>query len=380
MTSAEHDAESISRWLADQHHDLHAGLERFLDVGTGLQAAMLYDRHSDLLDAVGSALDAEAGLSAILTPPTAEASQPEPTPDPARHRSGPSGVAAAIAAADPAIRMALRRNPVTLAVIYGDFTVQAVMILEVLDRDRDRHRALTRSHARDLVTALNLELDRAQGLEHAIALVHGRQRSRYRGRRDPHPKLDLDLDLDLVRRRARDLAHELDRDRDRDLNLNRARDLARAVIRARARALDYAGDHTFVLDRARGLAHDLDLKLDRSPWDLTLDGARVLALDFVREVSLAVGRILGVERVEHLVGLAVALVDGALDNFTRADLTHIDLSGHNLTGVRWSVSGTKWPEGTDIAVLKTRSQEIDPDTFVISAPGGPPRIPSKALP
>jgi len=39
-------------------------------------------------------------------------------------------------------------------------------------------------------------------------------------------------------------------------------------------------------------------------------------------------------------GLAAALLGGALDDFTRADLTHIDLSERDLTGMRWSDWGT----------------------------------------
>ena len=31
-----------------------------------------------------------------------------------------------------------------------------------------------------------------------------------------------------------------------------------------------------------------------------------------------------------------------------ADLSHTDLTGLDLIGVRWSVSGTGWPPGTDV--------------------------------
>ena len=48
-------------------------------------------------------------------------------------------------------------------------------------------------------------------------------------------------------------------------------------------------------------------------------------------------------------GLAAALLEGALDDFTRADLAHADLTGRDLTRralVRLGHQG--WPPGTDV--------------------------------
>ncbi len=80
------------------------------------------------------------------------------------------------------------------------------------------------------------------------------------------------------------------------------------------------------------------------------------------------GRALGVQQVE---GLAAALLEGALDDFTRADLAHTDLTGRDLTGVRWSDWGTRWPPGTDVNQLQARSREVAPGTgvYVIASPG-----------
>jgi hypothetical protein len=57
----------------------------------------------------------------------------------------------------------------------------------------------------------------------------------------------------------------------------------------------------------------------------------------------------------------MALAAGVLDDFTSADLTCAGLADADLTGVRWSLTGTAWPPGTDIRALLARS---------VAQPGG----------
>jgi len=57
--------------------------------------------------------------------------------------------------------------------------------------------------------------------------------------------------------------------------------------------------------------------------------------------------------------MAQALTDGALDDFTSADLTWANLADADLTGMRWSLTGTTWPPGTDMRALLARSQAQD---------------------
>jgi hypothetical protein len=47
-----------------------------------------------------------------------------------------------------------------------------------------------------------------------------------------------------------------------------------------------------------------------------------------------------------------------MDDFTRADLTHASLAGADLTGVRWSLSGTTWPPEADVKALLARSEKV----------------------
>jgi hypothetical protein len=83
-------------------------------------------------------------------------------------------------------------------------------------------------------------------------------------------------------------------------------------------------------------------------------------------------------------GLADALLDGAMDDFTSADLTYASLADSDLAGVRWSLSGTIWPPETDVKAILARSEEAGPGSGILvvtrrAAPSGRP-INSQNLP
>jgi uncharacterized protein YjbI with pentapeptide repeats len=56
-------------------------------------------------------------------------------------------------------------------------------------------------------------------------------------------------------------------------------------------------------------------------------------------------------------------LDGALQDFTKADLRNVDLTGIQLEGLRWS-SATQWPANWADQV-KLDSVEVAPDVFEI---------------
>ena len=125
-------------------------------------------------------------------------------------------------------------------------------------------------------------------------------------------------------------------------------------------------------DQARWLV--LDRSLSRT-LDLAIERAR--ALD--RLCGQGVTGRLGIAPAE---GLAEAILDGVMDDFTSADLTYASLADPSLTdarltdsyliGVRWSLSGTIWPPGTDVSALLARSQEVEPGSgvFVVKRRAG----------
>lgn len=314
--------EPADHWPADLHRDLLDGLNPYLDRDGGLRDIMLHADHADLTGTLGSHLDTQAGLAAIFPPPAAASSSRTP---------GQPGTAAAITDAAPEARIALRRNPVILAVILSDLTVRALTITgeaETLARDLDRE--LLRELAGDLA------LESARG--HAQ---------------------NLDRELD----RARNL---LNPDLTRGPNFER--ELARELTRALALCLDRAhararGHDRDLLDHALDHAREL---LDRNLLVRHLDYALGLARDIASQTAQVVGDALGLRQVE---GLAGVLLEGALDDFTVADLARTDLAGRDLTGIRWSDRGTTWPPGTDVDALRARSREVAAGVYVVTSPG-----------
>ena len=89
--------------------------------------------------------------------------------------------------------------------------------------------------------------------------------------------------------------------------------------------------------------------------DIFGDAIRRMTLSDARELDKTVGGPFGFVAVHETLG--DALLAGALDDCTRADLTDVDLLTVDLTGLRWSVRGTRWPTGTDIVLLITHSRE-----------------------
>jgi hypothetical protein len=351
-----HAQEPLEQWLVDQHRDLCGGLSRFLDSNDGLREVTAIEAgHANVLSALDRHLDNEAGLAAITQPP------------PRAFPQGLRNAAVAIAAADPTARMALRRNPVILAVIVSDLIVRAMMITHKTRDTRDLVRDLVR--ARDL--ALDLDLDLAstlarllvRDLDHALYLARGRVLARGI---DLSPVRSLASDLDV----ARALLLALDRALALDGTLARGIEFPLANELELARALDDARD----LDLGRPRNLDLDLEVARD-LDRSLAFARAIARDLDLELArdlnhqtnLVVGRALGIGLVE---ALAPALLDGVLDDFTQADLAHTDLSSRDLTGVRWSDWGTTWPAETDLDKLRARSREVTYGTgvYVITNP------------
>jgi hypothetical protein len=81
-------------------------------------------------------------------------------------------------------------------------------------------------------------------------------------------------------------------------------------------------------------------------------------------------RSLGFDRLD---GLATALLNGALDDFTQADLSNVDLADVDLTGVRWSMTTTQWPSNRYKDAVLQRSRQITPGSsiYVVISPLDP---------
>lgn len=145
--------------------------------------------------------------------------------------------------------------------------------------------------------------------------------------------------------RAVELAAAIDRGRQG----NPDRPLTRALARDLSRGLDPASGLTAPGTTRERISRALDLACKRSR-----------ALDRVC-VQGAADR-LGILPAE---GLAEALLDGAMDDFTNADLTSANLADTDVTGVRWSLSGTTWPSGANVKKLLARSEQAGPGGVLV---------------
>lgn len=330
---------SADEWLSDEHDGLRLGLSRFLDLDGGLREARTHaGGHGDVVRRLSGVLDVEGGLAAILRPGTAGASAEESG---LSRSAEESDVAAAVRAVSVARRLAMRKHPAVTACVVGDLLVRAVEIAG--DLDRDRHR---------LVLAGDDWLDRCR--ERASVLAADLDRVR--------------ADLDVPRGSARDLARYLATSRTlgrtrnlvtRDAVLARtlAKDIAGALVRILVEALELGVVSVLELARARGLT--IDIAGGLSP-NLALVRASALAADLAYEA----GAQLTLSATEGTEGLAAALLDGILDDFTHADLTDVDLAEADLAGIHWSEHGTRWPPGTDVEDLRRKSRETAPNSGV----------------
>jgi hypothetical protein len=257
--------------------------------------------------------------------------------------------------------MSVRRHPVVPATIVSGFAVRAVEIAAAVNRgrcgdlDRPRIRAMADDLGRDLdrarrhVPARNLQLGTVVTRGPLPALVLGQAL-------DYAPALSLTRGFNAAVDLAREFIEAMDRilasylglrltfSHDDDLEL--AHELA-----------DGAGS---CLDRTRALAIGLG---DRPSPEQVLSTGRTIsrALDQALARARAMRRVCGQGLASRLGmatadGLAEAIIDGALDDFTSADLTGASLAEADLTGMRWSLTGTTWPPGTDIKALLARSE------------------------
>jgi hypothetical protein len=256
--------------------------------------------------------------------------------------------------------MGVRRHPVVQAAIVSGFVVRALDIAAAVNRGRQGN--LDLPLIRTLTRDLGLDLDRAR--------VYARVR---------HLKPDVTISpgaaLVLAPEQALGQApgrYPLIRYFDAAVGL--ARELGEALCSILGSPLNlhfafYGGDD---LQMARELAEVLGSDLARvvDPFPLNDDHAREKALDLALKRSRALDRVCaqnlaGRLNIAQAEGLAEAVLEGAVDDFTNSDLTYASLADADLTGLRWSLPGTSWPPGTDVKALLADSEEVQPGSGVL---------------
>jgi hypothetical protein len=326
--------------LGQEYKILREELQRFLDIGSGLGAVGAHVGYRDLVCGLGGMLNVEQGLAAIL--PQKAVSRPESGSSPGGKDHDEMG---AVRAAAPEARLAVRNHPIVVAVVFGDLLARALDLAYGLDRDVQDTlaRDLDRSLDRDIQRALARDLDRSLG----VVLDRDRLRS-----------LATDLRNDLGQ--ARKLAHtnDLGLEDARNRNAHRAAQLAQHLASALAQVLESDRWH----DSARRYRMDCYYAREMARARSIVPARdRVRFRSTARRLAKTAFSLLGLQNDN---GLAAALLDGALDDFTQADLTSVNLAGIGLIGVRWSETGTRWPPDLDIDELRMISRETPPGSGI----------------
>ncbi|MCI3278941.1 hypothetical protein [Streptomyces cylindrosporus] len=309
--------ESADEWLNGEHRQVSSGLSGFLDVEAGLREARLHDRHTDLLRGLGDVLDVEAGLRAV------------------------TGVWRPSAATDVWTiaadrRLAYRRAPGVVSCVLGDLLARALALVRV------RRRGLAGG---DPDWKFEQDVDRAV----AMGFIDRRSGGVFDAVAEAYEE-NIDLSRRDVLVIAKRLAFQLGRsgqvlpDADRDLAESLARNINRAI------------------PLRTGYPYH---RLTDQDLDLAIGVADLLA----RTHADSVARLLGLPDPD---GLAAAILAGALDDFTEADLGDVDLTDVDLTGIQWSDTGTRWPPGTDMVALRGKSRELEPGSGVYVIRAAPP--------
>ena len=285
---------------------------------------------------------------------------PVPAADPPSASADPRSVAAAgaLRRVDAATRMSVRRHPVVLAAVLSSFVVRAMDIATAVNRGRQGN--LDLPLIRTLACDLGQDLDRAR----RYALVRQLK---------PHVTVSRGAALVLAADQALGQApggYRYPLIRCFEAAVDLARELAEAVcsVLGSPLSLRFADDLEMACELAEVLGSDLGRVFDPFPFNgidvreqaLNLALKHSRALDRVCAQNLA-GR-LDIAQAE---GLAEAVLEGALDDFTNSDLTHASLVDADLAGVRWSLSGTSWPPGTDVKALLARSEKVQPGSGVL---------------
>jgi hypothetical protein len=337
VTDNAHAEHQLDQWLGIELAALCDTLDNVLDLDAGLADAQLPAIHAALTQALEDVLDLDFGLGTIV--PTADTSRciastdDESTTTP----NAPSTLSEFTDAlfARPAHARLSARTWFPLQQLATARSIAHLVARARILAD-DLNRAITNagliaaalqfkvSHPRADAAILDRALDRARA--EVCALTHGL--AQVRGLEGTHAVcMTLGINLAHVPTITQDptRAHHLLQ------YLHPAIGRAGIVARELGRALTYAMDD---LGRALHLDHDLT--------DPSEVGHDVSMSDLIAIVDR---------------------LDIAISNMTGADLTHVDLKGIPLEGLRWSIS-TSWPTAwTD--TIRQNSVEIQPGVYEV---------------
>ncbi|MEU0054658.1 hypothetical protein [Streptomyces sp. NPDC006309] len=339
----------------DQAHDkLLMSLESIIDVEAGLREILLQSDNEAMTQSLSAVIDVETGLREIL-PATHDELRPVSESIASQSTSGIEQIKQAIY---PAARMMLRADPYFIKLI----TAQRHM--EVAEETCRR----TREIARDLQHALfgGQRMKLAVAGDYAVVLTSAAEDILITLREvaeiapmlfgETYEQVEemvrFGRELKLAIDRANVITREYQRARRWDTNSGRqaARELARDISRAQ-KEIEYRADglERIVPTYAMMLA---DLKYRHY---VQIEARNLLHAPEIPVFKFSEWREL-------------------LDDFTSADLRGALLVGVDLTGVRWTLRHTFWPQEIDVEDLRMRSMETPEGSGVFVVRSGTARI------
>jgi len=249
---------------------------------------------------------------------------------------------AAVLSADPARRLAARRSRLFPAILMSFILERCIVLADGLAQP-DHEPVVGDSRARSIARSIGRvpafmrrgprDLDRLQArvLVLALEIGQGRPTALAEALNIAH-----ELATDIVSGEAPDAIGKL------------PAAMAHSISSSLRLAREFARDHTF----RPSLNREIALMVDRSA-ELT----SILSEAMSHEL-----------RIEPTEGIADALLNHALDDFTNADVTEVGMTDSDLPGIHWSEQ-TGWPAEIDMSDLRRRSTEDPPGsgTYVVSS-------------
>lgn len=338
----------VGSWL-EQHQQVQtAGLDHILDVEAGLREVLLQSHHDAHVHKLDTVLDSEAGLADIL--PTPRGSTSDVPANRAREQSPLHPGEYAMQSVSPVERMALRASPRVRAAV--DHTDVAANFYRVLVEIRA-------GGSVDATGMLAQCLHDAVGL--GLAVIGNREGRTAALLQDVLEKSAELRHLTPARRRSSGLDAAL------------ALGVARALSIAGRCMSDFALDRRATYDNndlitaisdlddavrktRNALAHLRGFPPTRDHDAAFAEAARE-SMTLRRVCTATAKHAIEVRLRRRLPSLNDESLHALLEDFVTADLRRADLSGIDLTGVRWSDHGTQWPNALDIDDLRALSEE-----------------------
>lgn len=309
------DDATADEWIFHALGELTKSLGTILDVEAGLRDALLTDRVRSLDTALEDVIDVDAGLAAILpVRPSREQAWDEPAPP----RS-----ATVQHHAQWLSRRSLRER-LTARSRLPTTNLRLVLLLTQASRDAEvvADNVEFVGPSRD---ARQLANDLLRATENAKALVT-----------DSH---SIGL-------------RPIDAERERAAVSSALNDsLTQACGRARAIAEGNHDNSRLTADALRNAQAIADTLADAR--------SNTRFLDRVDDLSRVVARAITLFSHRELATSLTAL-EGAINDFTNADLSRLDLRDLDLNGVRWSSKTTRWPPNWE-DMIQAVSVQPDPD-------------------